>query len=316
MNENLERPFFDPSVQTLPIERLAEVRQRSVATLLEALRDRSGTYYSADRLGGTELASHPPLSGEELSKEVADHPPFGRLQLIAGQPLRAGLTTTAVPWPTPIVWTESDLRLDAKLGARCFWRAGLRPRGRSSDCLDGGLVTPGTLAITDALDTLDALALPVGPIKDEAALKRAQEVWGIVKPQVLICGADSFRFLHSRSRRPAPVLVTLLTPHDAAPLGAARQADTYRIFSLPQAGTFIAGECSAHNGYHIAEDAFLAEIVHAHSKPVPDGTIGRLLLTTLKRSFTLVRFDTGLDASIDRRICSCGETHARLRFAG
>ena len=85
-------------------------------------------------------------------------------------------------------------------------RAGLAPRGRSSDTLDGGLVAPGTLAVTDALDALDALALPVGPIVDAAGLQRAAEVWEIVRPDVLIVDPASLAFLRGADGYPRPRL--------------------------------------------------------------------------------------------------------------
>src|SRR5262249_20471068 len=135
---------------------------------------------------GSRLSDLPLLNGRAFAAEVEAHPPFGRLQAKREALIRAGLTTAAVPRPVPIAWSRADLDREAALGARALWRAGLRARTRTSDCLDGGLVTPGTLAITDALDVLDALALPVGPIASDAALARAREVWEIVRPAVVI----------------------------------------------------------------------------------------------------------------------------------
>jgi len=88
-----------------------------------------------------------------------------------------------------------------------------------------------------------------------------------------------------------------------------------RIFCVPQVCTFTAGECRARDGFHVAEDGVLTEIVDGRGVPQPDRSQGRLLLTTLTRSLALLRFDTGLRAALDRTPCACGETHARLRFA-
>src|SRR5215470_9611208 len=133
-----------PSVQTLSGEGLAALR----AQRLEAVRDRlasaRGSRYGTARRRWQE---HPRLTGAELAAEVEAHPPFGRFQLVAEPLIRAGLATAAVPRPTPIAWTRADLDAEAQLGARALRRAGLATRGRSSDCLDGGLVTPGTLAV-------------------------------------------------------------------------------------------------------------------------------------------------------------------------
>jgi phenylacetate-CoA ligase len=290
----------------MPAERLAALRDER----LGALRARVAT---KSVHGGHETDT---LSGADFTAEVEAHPPFGRFQLAAAPFIRAGLASAGLPRPTPTAWTRADLDSEAQLGARALCRAGLAPRARSSDCLEGGLVVPGTLAITDALDALDALALPVGPVVDAAALKRAAEVWEIVGPEMVIADAPSLAFLYAASNYPRPRgFIAVLTPADAADLSAAARPDVFRIVSIPQVCTFVAGECTAHAGYHLAEDAVAAEIADERGAPQPDGTAGRLLLSTLDRSLTLWRFDTGLCAELDRSPCACGETHARLRFA-
>lgn len=305
--------LHEPALQALAADELAALRAERLAALLDRVRNASASRYSG--AGGT-LSAHPLLSGADLAAEAEAHPPFGRVQLRLETLIRAGLATAAVPRPTPIAWTRADLDAEAQLGARALRRAGLAARRRSSDCLDGGLVTPGTLAITDALDALDALALPVGPVTSDAARQRAAAVWEIVRPAVLIVDAPSLAFLYHASAYARPdAFVVLLTPAHAAALAAAARPDVYRVFSVPQVCTFTAGECAAHDGYHLAEDAVLAEVVDDGGAPLPDGAAGRLLLTTLTRSLTLLRFDTGLRAALDRSPCRCPETHARLHFA-
>jgi len=280
----------------MPTEGLAALRDERLGLLHARARAAASSFYG-------ERAHHT-LNGTAFSAEVEAHPPFGRFQLEAAPFIRAGLASAGLPRPTPTAWTRADLDAEAQLGARALRRAGLAPRARSSDCLEGGLVVPGTLAITDALDALDALALPVGPVVDAAALKRAAEVWEIVAPTMIIGDAASIEFLYAASDYLRPHgFVAFLTPNDAAALSAAARDDVFRILSVPQVCTFVAGECSEHAGYHLAEDAVAAEIQE-----------GRLLLSTLDRSLMLLHFDTGLRATLDRSPCACGETHARLRF--
>ena len=244
----------------------------------------------------------PVLRGADFSAEVEAHPPFGRFGVAAEDLIRAGLATAGLPRPTPIAWTRADLDREAALGARCLRRAGLAPRGRSSDTLDGGLVAPGTLAVADALDALDALALPVGPIVDAAGLKRAAEVWDIVRPDVLIVDPASLAFLRGADGYPRPRLfVAILTPADAAVLAAPAAPDVMRILAVPHVGTWIAGECPAHAGLHLAPDEVHAEIAD-----------GRLVLTPLQRAIAPLRVDAELGATLDASPCPCGEAGPRL----
>jgi phenylacetate-coenzyme A ligase PaaK-like adenylate-forming protein len=244
----------------------------------------------------------PVLDGTAFAAAVEAHPPFGRFGVAADDLIRTALATAALPRPTPIAWTRADLDREAALGARCLRRAGLGPRGRSSDTLDGGLVAPGTLAVTDALDALDALALPVGPIVDATALKRAAEVWEIVRPDVVIVDPASLDFLRAADGYPRPRLfVAILTPADAALLAAPPATDLMRILSVPHVGTWIAGECPAHAGLHLAPDEVYAEVVD-----------GRLLLTPLQRAIAPLRVDVELHARIETSPCPCGEATPRI----
>jgi phenylacetate-CoA ligase len=302
--------LHDPPVQTLSPAALAEGQAAS----LRALRARTGhAGFYARRADA--FTARLVLTGDEFAAEVEAHPPFGRFQLEPAPLIRAGLAAAGVPRPTPTAWTRTDLDIEAQLGARALRRTGLAPRGRSSDCLDGGLVAPGTLAIADALDALDALALPVGPVTVDSVLQRAATVWEIVRPHVLIVDAPSLAFLQPRAAYPRPhAFAAILTPADARALAAPAQPEVYRILSVPPVCTFAAGECVAHDGFHLAEDAVLAEMVDDAAQALPDGASGRLLLTALTRSLALLRFDTGMRAALDRTPCRCGETHARLRF--
>lgn len=245
----------------------------------------------------------PVLSGAAFSAEVEAHPPFGRFGVAAEDLIRAGLATAGLPRPTPVAWTRADLDREAALGAAMLRRAGLGRRSRTSDTLDGGLVTPGTLAVADALDALDALALPVGPITGAAALERAAEVWRIVQPEVLIVDPASLAFLRGAGGYPRPRLfVAVLTCADAPLLAAPPASDVLRIFSVPHVGTWVAGECPARAGLHLAGDV--------HAEVVGD----RLVLTPLARAIAPLRIDTALHTSIDASPCACGDPAPRLRF--
>ncbi|MEO8602966.1 MAG: hypothetical protein ABI629_10345 [bacterium] len=256
--------------------------------------------------GGAEgLAGVPILSGAAFAEAVELQPPFGRFALAAEDLIRAALATAAVPRPTPIAWSRDDLDREAQLGARLLARAGLRARSRTSDTLEGGLVAPGTLAVSDALEALDALALPVGPIVNDAALKRATEVWEIVHPEAIICDPASLQFLRAAAGDARPrVFVVVLTPADAAALAAPPADDVFRILSLPQVNTWVAGECTAHDGLHLSDEAVLAEVVD-----------GRLLLSPRQRTIAPLRYDSGLRATLETAACACGDASPRLRFA-
>jgi phenylacetate-CoA ligase len=79
-------------------------------------------------------------------------------------------------------------------------------------------------------------------------------------------------------------------------------------------GPGVAAECLAADGLHVNEDHFLVEAVDPVSgAPVPDGTPGELVFTTVtKQGLPLLRYRTGDIATLRRDPCACGRTLARM----
>lgn len=72
----------------------------------------------------------------------------------------------------------------------------------------------------------------------------------------------------------------------------------------------VAGECQQKCGMHLFEDAFIPEIIDPETcQPLPPGSVGELVLTTLtKEAFPLIRYRTRDITSLDYTPCACGRT--------
>ena len=94
----------------------------------------------------------------------------------------------------------------------------------------------------------------------------------------------------------------------------------YNCFGMSEMnGPGVAFECTEQNGLHIWEDYVIVEIIDPVTlEPVPDGTIGELVLTTINReAMPLFRYRTRDLTRIIPGTCPCGRTHKRLdRFKG
>jgi phenylacetate-CoA ligase len=81
----------------------------------------------------------------------------------------------------------------------------------------------------------------------------------------------------------------------------------------------IGGECPAGNGYHLADDSVVAEVVDEHGQPVPPGEHGQVVLTGLHGfSQPLIRYAVG-DVAVQGKApvgaelgCSCGAPFSTL----
>jgi len=79
-------------------------------------------------------------------------------------------------------------------------------------------------------------------------------------------------------------------------------------------GPGISGECLERNGLHFNEDHFLVEVVDPETlKPVPDGEVGELVLTSLtKEAFPVIRYRTRDLVRMLSGECPCGRTGRRM----
>ncbi len=87
------------------------------------------------------------------------------------------------------------------------------------------------------------------------------------------------------------------------------------IYGLSEViGPGVSVECLERDGMHVAEDHFLPEIVDpATLAPVPEGTVGELVFTTLtKEALPVLRYRTRDLTSMTTEPCRCGRTLARI----
>jgi phenylacetate-CoA ligase len=91
--------------------------------------------------------------------------------------------------------------------------------------------------------------------------------------------------------------------------------DVYNSYGLTEMnGPGVAFECEQKAGLHLWEDNYLLEIIDPSTgKPVADGQLGELVLTSLKReAMPLLRYRTRDITSVIPEPCACGRTHRRL----
>jgi len=95
-----------------------------------------------------------------------------------------------------------------------------------------------------------------------------------------------------------------------------RAQDIYGLSEI--IGPGVAIECECQDGLHILEDHFYPEVIDTETgEPVPDGTEGELVLTTLsKRAMPMIRYRTRDITSLVTESCPCGRTLRRMRRIG
>ena len=305
---------------------------------LEALKKqlcvvaRGSQYYSRqfERLGFkpeqfnalSALSQLPFTRKSDYAATITPQEPFGHFMCAEQRFVRrmhfsSGTTST----PTPQFWTEADLDRWASLYARNARAQGVEPSD-IFQCMFTYTWFVGGLGATAGYQKAGALCIPSGSMDTERQIDTIFRYGSTI-----LCGTPSF-ILHlaeemlKRGLNPAATKVRNImvggepgasiraTRERIEKIWAARCYDFYGCLEFQP----IAGECSAQDGLHLAEDFAYAEVVHADTgEPVQDGTPGVLVLTHLdKQAGPLVRWWTGDIVVRNRTRCRCGRTHARL----
>ena len=316
---------FDPEAETMPPAqraRLQDQRLRDLAGRLlaadgpQARRLREAGVQAGDRLGLADLPRLPMTEKQDLW----DAYPFGLLAVPMSEVVAVHGSSGTGGRPTLVAYTRADLRLWARMCARALGCAGATAGSVVHNAYGYGLFTGG-LGIHQGAIELGATVVPIsgGMTARQVTLVRD------LRPDILTCTP-------SYALRLGEALAAAGSPgHSlkAGLFGAEPWTDALRarieelldlraldIYGLSEViGPGVAAECAeAADGLHVNEDHFLVEAVDpASGEPVPDGTPGELVFTTVtKQALPLLRYRSGDIASLNREPCRCGRTLARM----
>lgn len=261
-----------------------------------------------------------------VKQDLRNHYPFGLFAVPRDNIARVHASSGTTGQAVVVGYTKRDLETWASLMSRCMYACGVTPQDIVHVAYGYGLFTGG-LGAHGGAEALGAMVVPAsgGSTRRQTVLLRdlgatvlactpsyALHLWEVGQEsgidfrdlalRIGIFGGEPW----SESMRHSMEEKMGLAAHN--------------IYGLSEVmGPGVAIDCSEHNGLHIWEDHFLAEIVDpATGEPLPEGETGELVITTLtKEGSPLIRYRTRDLTSMVSEPCRCGRTHARLsRFQG
>ena len=322
------RDVWDPA-ETLPRERLEELAlDRLRATVARILR---GQPFGAARLAEAgitapgdirSLADLPglPFTGKA---DLRAHYPFGLLAVDREKIVRVHASSGTHGKPTVVGYTRADLETWTELMARCMTMAGVRPGMVIHNANGYGLFTGG-LGFHQGGERIGATVVPVsgGFTARQAMLLRDLRADVLVStPSYALAIAQAIA--GGDAGDGAVTLGLTLGLFGGEPWTEGMREQIERAIGLTavnfyglseMCGPGVAAECPARAGLHVQEDHFAVEVVDpADGRPVPPGTEGELVFTTLtKEAMPLLRYRTGDIGGLDGAPCTCGRTTVRL----
>ena len=256
-------------------------------------------------------------------KHLGEHYPYGLFAV----PLRDIVRIHTAPGtslnPTVTGYTRQDLNLWREVVARALTAAGVTPHDILQISLDFGLTNWGR-DYKDGAEELEIGVIPnaaLSPDKQLMVLRDYKTSTLVTTPSEAGHLAD---LMFQAGMNPTAtnlkrfILVGEPVEADFRDLLTERlHVETWVHYGLSEVpGPAIGFECAEHQGLHLNEDHFLAEIIDPDSGRVqPEGEIGELVLTTLTtRALPLIRFRTGDRARIIPEPCPCGRPLVRMEW--
>jgi phenylacetate-CoA ligase len=319
-----EQRYYDPQVQTMPLERVRALQAERLARQLDRVwngpvpffrrKFESAGLKRADVRGLDDLASLPTTLKAELRTSEDEHPPFGDYRgAPVSQAVRLGASTGTSGRPTLILWTRKDLEVDHAASARGRWRWGLRPGMSLANAHPFGM-NAGGWHFSHGVEALGVTNVPSGPPVGAQHQADVVEVWRRLKPDmyrlfgnVATTYADAAR---ARGLDPATDLnLRVAGDHPSEQYLMASSG----LEALPLLGS----ACDERQGAHLAEDLAIVEVIDPETgRQCGHGERGNLVVTVLEKDNFLVRYDLEDVVRLNTSPCPCGETHRRLFYEG
>ena len=226
--------------------------------------------------------------------------------------------TTGIPVVIP--YTQKDVDDWATMFARCYETVGITNKDRIHITPGYGLWTAG-IGFQLGAEKLGAMAVPLGPGNTEKQLTMMEDLKSTV-----LCATSSYALLLAEAIAECGIRDKLALKKGV--IGSERWSEKMRhrietelgieifdIYGLTEIyGPGIGISCHEHDGMHLWSDYVYAEVVNPKTgEPVPDGEVGELVLTTLrKEGAPLIRYRTHDLTRIIPGDCACGMKHPRI----
>ena len=255
-------------------------------------------------------------------EDLRENYPFGLACVPMKDCVRLHSSSGTTGNPTVVLHTQKDLDEWANAVARCLWMVGSRPEDVFQNSAGYGMFTAG-LGFQYGAEKVGMLTVPAAAgntirqikfIKDfgtsvlHAIPSYASRIYEVMKEE----GVDPRKDTNLR------ILCIGAEPHSEEQRQRIEQnlgVKAYNSYGISEMmGPGVAFECPEQNGLHIWEDYFIVEIIDPVTlKPVPDGELGELVLTTINReAMPLLRYRTRDLTRILPGDCPCGRHHKRL----
>jgi len=322
-----EYMIWKPEVETLPRPELEKLILKRMKGTMKRVYEKVPFYKKLFDDAGVKPADLKSL--QDLSKfpftvkqDLRNNYPFGPFAEPLSEVAQIHATSGTTGKMTVTGYTKNDMKVWADCMARVYTAGGTKKGDIIHNAYGYGLFTGG-LGFHLGAHEVGATVVPVSGGLTQRQVTIMQDFGCTVlvcTPSYALVLAEAIEEAKVDPKRDLKLRVGFFGAEpwtDKMRVEIERRLDVeaYDIFGLAEIiGPGVSVECPAHNGLHIAEDHFYAEIIDPISgEPLPYGTPGELVFTTLTReAFPLVRYRTRDRTVLNAEKCECGRTVVRM----
>ena len=302
---------------------ISELQMKQVNKQIEALRC-AGSFYGKklEEAGITGVSSQEDFEKLPFSEkdDLREAYPLGLMTAPEEKIVRIHSSSGTTGVPVIIPYTAKDVDDWAIMFARCYEMAGITNMDRIQITPGYGLWTAG-IGFQNGAEKLGAMVIPMGPGNTEKQLQMMQDMQSTV-----LCSTSSYALLLAEEIEKRGLKDKIHLKKGV--IGSERWGDAmrkriseelgielYDIYGLTEIyGPGIGISCKENHGMHYWDDYLYIEIIDPVTlKPVPDGEMGEIVITTLvKEGAPLIRYRTHDLSRIIPGECPCGSKYPRL----
>jgi len=326
---DLEGTFFPESaLDYMPESRLREVQLQRLKAAIALSYEKVKLF--RERMDAKGLKPADVRSLADVSKlpfmvktDLRDTYPYGLFAVPMSEVVRLHASSGTTGKPIVVGYTAQDMEVWKQVIMRTLYAAGFSRGDIVQNMYGYGLFTGG-LGLHGGLEGIGATVIPISGGNSERQIMVMKD-FGVTA----VCSTPSY-FIHLIEvaqkmgldfKRDLKVKRGVFgaepwTDQMRQYIETASGVKAFDIYGLSEIiGPGVGTECECQSGLHIFEDHFLAEIVDPQTlEPVPDGTEGELVITTLsKQAMPVIRYRTRDITAFETRPCACGRTCRRIR---
>ena len=302
---------------------ISEIQINQVNNQIKALID-AGSFYGKklEEAGISGISTADDFEKLPFSEknDLREAYPLGLMTAPEKDIVRIHSSSGTTGLPVIIPYTAKDVDDWATMFARCYEMAGITNMDRIQITPGYGLWTAG-IGFQTGAEKLGAMVVPMGPGNTDKQLKMMADMKSTV-----ICATSSYALLLAEEIEKRGIKDRVCLKKGV--IGSERWGEKmrnriknelgielYDIYGLTEIyGPGIGISCKYDTGIHYWDDYIYIEIIDPVTlKPVPDGQLGEVVITTLvKEGAPLIRYRTHDISRIIPGECECGSRFPRL----